>query len=327
MQDKISELALEIIEDADDVLETKELEQKIAISIKNITRTKLFSRLTNLRGSGLIRGKFVGPGKGVWIWWKKDAFSEKQTTIYEFNGGSKIKESMKNNTVLFVLPSKEYKNIFSKIIKLTLAKKRKPCIVLVNQNYVSLSAELKKKGINPDNLFFIDCVSKEKEKDEKKKNVVYITSPQALTELIIAIKKMLKGNCGGVIIDSLSTLLVYNNSSQIFKFTQNLVTSANINNKSLFLTLLEGDYRKPIVGQIQMLTDKVTVLGKTLPAKEDAVRLMKKLFGSEASKIVEKTAKGKKPELLLKEFQNILSELVGPANAEKQVEELSQKYV
>ena len=31
-----------------------------------------------LRAEGLIKGKFVGPGKGVWIWWKKDAFGNKQ---------------------------------------------------------------------------------------------------------------------------------------------------------------------------------------------------------------------------------------------------------
>ncbi len=68
--DDISELALKIIEESNDVLETKEIQGKIEISIKDITRTKLFARLNNLRGEGLIKGKFVGPGKGVWIWWK-----------------------------------------------------------------------------------------------------------------------------------------------------------------------------------------------------------------------------------------------------------------
>jgi hypothetical protein len=83
----ISELALQVIEEAEEVLETKELEEEISHSIKDITRTKLFSRLTNLRGEGAIKGKFVGPGKGVWIWWKKDAFSEKQTTLHKFARG------------------------------------------------------------------------------------------------------------------------------------------------------------------------------------------------------------------------------------------------
>jgi len=69
-KDVITERALKIIEESDDVLETKEIEEKVAVSIKNITRTKLFARLNNLRGEGFIKGKFVGPGKGVWIWWK-----------------------------------------------------------------------------------------------------------------------------------------------------------------------------------------------------------------------------------------------------------------
>ena len=73
-EDIITKRTLRIIEEANEVLETKEIEEKIALSIKNVTRTKLFARLNNLRGEGLIKGKFVGPGKGVWIWWKKDAF-------------------------------------------------------------------------------------------------------------------------------------------------------------------------------------------------------------------------------------------------------------
>jgi len=76
-EDIITRVALKVVEEAGEVLETKEIGEKIAHSIKNvtITRTKLFARLNNLRGEGLIKGKFVGPGKGVWIWWKKDAFS------------------------------------------------------------------------------------------------------------------------------------------------------------------------------------------------------------------------------------------------------------
>jgi len=88
-QDSISKIILQVIDESHDVLETKELEEKVSFSVEDITRTKIFSRLNNLRGEGIIEGKFVGPGKGVWIWWKKGAFSEKQTTLYEFVGGKK----------------------------------------------------------------------------------------------------------------------------------------------------------------------------------------------------------------------------------------------
>jgi hypothetical protein len=85
-EDTITKLALKAIEETNEVLETKEIEQKISHSIKNITRTKLFARLNILRGEGLISGKFVGPGKGVWIWWKKSAFSN---TPIKFSSGRK----------------------------------------------------------------------------------------------------------------------------------------------------------------------------------------------------------------------------------------------
>lgn len=68
--DSLSQLILEIISGSNEPFETKEIEEKLALRVRNISRTKVFYRLTNLRGDGLIKGKFVGPGKGVWIWWK-----------------------------------------------------------------------------------------------------------------------------------------------------------------------------------------------------------------------------------------------------------------
>ena len=76
MIDPISEAILDIIKKAGEPLETKEIQEKLENSIPNVTRTKVFYRLTNLRGEGIIKGKFVGPGKGVWIWWVKEIFSE-----------------------------------------------------------------------------------------------------------------------------------------------------------------------------------------------------------------------------------------------------------
>lgn len=76
MDDNISKTALKVINNADSPLETKEVEEKVRSSVKDVTRTKLFYRLNNLRAEGQIKGKFVGPGKGVWIWWKVGVFKE-----------------------------------------------------------------------------------------------------------------------------------------------------------------------------------------------------------------------------------------------------------
>ena len=76
MLDSIAKAILNVITKSEEPLETKEIQEKLEASIKDVTRTKLFYRLTNLRGDGLIKGKFIGPGKGVWIWWKPEAFSK-----------------------------------------------------------------------------------------------------------------------------------------------------------------------------------------------------------------------------------------------------------
>ena len=76
MQDNIANAVLKIIQNSEEPLETKEIQEKLESFIKDVTRTKLFYRLTNLRGESLIKGKFVGPGKGVWIWWALELFTK-----------------------------------------------------------------------------------------------------------------------------------------------------------------------------------------------------------------------------------------------------------
>lgn len=77
MRDNISEAILKFVNTSSEPLETKEILDEVKGKIKSTTRTKLFYRLTNLRGEGAVKGKFVGPGKGVWIWWSVN-FSDKK---------------------------------------------------------------------------------------------------------------------------------------------------------------------------------------------------------------------------------------------------------
>ena len=79
MEDIMSNEILNLLNHSDEPLETKEIEEKLKDKIKkeSVTRTKIFYRLNLLRGEGKIKGKFTGPGKGVWIWWRIDAFQSK----------------------------------------------------------------------------------------------------------------------------------------------------------------------------------------------------------------------------------------------------------
>lgn len=70
--DKTAETILSIINNSDEPLETKEIEAKMPEE----TRTRILYRLRDLRGERLINGKKVGAGKGTWIWWKTNAFTQ-----------------------------------------------------------------------------------------------------------------------------------------------------------------------------------------------------------------------------------------------------------
>lgn len=68
--DTISKEVLRVINEVQEPLETKEIEELLRKKIRSITRTKIFYRLMILRGENMLHGKFLGPGKGVWIWWR-----------------------------------------------------------------------------------------------------------------------------------------------------------------------------------------------------------------------------------------------------------------
>ena len=74
--DELEQETLKIINDSDEPLETKEIMELVSKKIEDVTRTKLINRLNNLRGEGLIKAKFIGPGKGVWIWWRVTYFKK-----------------------------------------------------------------------------------------------------------------------------------------------------------------------------------------------------------------------------------------------------------
>lgn len=70
--DKTSTKILTLLQETEEPLETKEIENLLAeTSLKDITRVKVLYRLNLLRGDGTIKGKAVGSGKGTWIWWIK----------------------------------------------------------------------------------------------------------------------------------------------------------------------------------------------------------------------------------------------------------------
>ena len=72
LQDRLSDSILKIIQKSSEPLETEEILRLIRKQSPKTSRTRVRYRLSNLRAEGVISGKMLGAGKGVWIWWGHD---------------------------------------------------------------------------------------------------------------------------------------------------------------------------------------------------------------------------------------------------------------
>ena len=72
----ISKKCLNIINSSDQPFHTEE----IARQIHAATGHRVRYALQGLMSNGEVRGKFLDVGKGIWIWWRKDAFGDDTDT-------------------------------------------------------------------------------------------------------------------------------------------------------------------------------------------------------------------------------------------------------
>ena len=128
------------------------------------------------------------------------------------------------SSTLIIVPVEK----LQKEIDLTLKifKKNPGVYVSLDKTYKNIESILRKKRINIDQLFFIDVVT-----SKKKNREVLSIYPDRLDLLIFAINSFIKEIKGEkfILIDALSTLLIYNNENKVAKFVKELTdyTSKN----------------------------------------------------------------------------------------------------
>jgi len=95
--------------------------------------------------------------------------------------------------------------------------------VSLNKTHESIENILKSNKINTSKLFFIDCVTSEQKRDD----VLHI-SPRELEKLSSAINTFIKDIPGKkfLVIDALSTLLIYNDENKVARFVKEITEFA-----------------------------------------------------------------------------------------------------
>ncbi|MGV8150845.1 MAG: hypothetical protein ACP5NV_03905 [Candidatus Woesearchaeota archaeon] len=98
--------------------------------------------------------------------------------------------------------------------------------ISLNKTQKSTEEILKSKNIDTSKLFFIDCVTSEKTRDD----VLHIRADQleTLSEAIDEFMSDIKGE-KFLLIDALSTLLIYNSENKVAKFVKEITEYASVN--------------------------------------------------------------------------------------------------
>lgn len=172
-----------------------------------------------------------------------------------------LEEEIKNNNILlFCIKSGLYRVKMKELMGVLPTLFKKLCYVTVNDPYKTLV-----DSIAPDvnsEIFWIDCVTSEVKTPKPEKNVVFVSSPHALTEISIAVKKVLeKGGMEFFIFDSISAMLVYEKPPNVLKFVHGLVLAFREADLNASFVILGEDVSEEVMKDLAMFVDKVVELG------------------------------------------------------------------
>ena len=139
----------------------------------------------------------------------------------------KVFQEMEGTTSIILKENlKEYNLINIYMIKKFVEDNIPGIYITLNKSLTALNATLAKEKIDASKIIFIDAISRlTGAKEVHGKNFIYVASPKNLIELNLAIEEAVKNMSAKknfIIIDSISTLLVYNKEKSVEKFVHSL---------------------------------------------------------------------------------------------------------
>ena len=164
--------------------------------------------------------------------------------------------------VLILTSAEKYVGTTAHVLKTMINQRSHKCIyVTINRPYKVVTNILKENKINTESIFFIDLISRmTKTEVAGAEDCLFITSPESLTELSIAINesvKNVKSEDKFIFFDSLSTLLLYNQAGTVTKFAHFLLGKMKSECVETIILSLEKEMDERMIGQLSMFVDKV----------------------------------------------------------------------
>ncbi|MAG18438.1 MAG: hypothetical protein CL944_03125 [Candidatus Diapherotrites archaeon] len=184
---------------------------------------------------------------------------QSQLSIRVIHSLNELKEPF---TILALVEPKEYSGIRDGIIQKYSKSDVQVIFLSLNAGYLKIMQDLQKENLDPNKIFFIDMISIERNLEPKKApNVVYLESPKDLTEAMIQVVKKFDGKAKTILVlDSISTLLIYNDKSSTEKFVHTLIGKTNANKSSALLLTSDAKQNEVITKTIAQFVDKTIAL-------------------------------------------------------------------
>lgn len=177
---------------------------------------------------------------------------------------SYLKDIEENEIVLFIIPDVNLPQIENDLVKYMSQKDYYIIYVNANKPYTTMSNIFRKEGINLDKIFFIDMVTNLVGMEIQRAENCVFCSPQALTNLGITIKSVVESlpkEANKILfLDSISTLLIYNESLIVTRFAHVLITKLRKWKVKGMILTLEQEADKKLIAQVTSFVDKQIII-------------------------------------------------------------------
>lgn len=175
---------------------------------------------------------------------------------------SELNEVCKNfDVTLLITEPQEYHEVNIAVIRLLHEEKGLPGVYVTgNKPYQTMVEFFEDEGIDTEDIFFIDAISKEiGGGDEERENVVFMDNPRNLTSLSIAISQA-QGNISGkkfVFVDSLSDFSLYNNSDVVLEFSHHLTGKMQRWGVAGIIVAVQENVDEEVISHMRRFADRV----------------------------------------------------------------------
>ena len=116
-------------------------------------------------------------------------------------------------------------------------------------------------NINFSKFFFIDVLTSHYRSPERAENCIFLKEPRKLNDIRAAIHESItKHSCSAVIFDTMSSLLMYEQSHDILKFTHELTVEESMQNTNKVFIILKEDMilndSDSLIKDVEMFADR-----------------------------------------------------------------------